>query len=99
MSLGALVHVLEHTKVLKAHQLIVVRLADHATPSGPSWPSHSLLAHQTGYTREYVIRVIHDLLTQGVITEVFDAKGRRRYQLHVYDFKQKSCSCEHPPRV
>jgi len=93
MSLGALVHALQHVKVLKAHQLIFVRLADHATDSGLSWPSHSLLARETGYTREYVIRVMHDLLQQGAMKEVFDAKGRRRYQLPVYDFKRKECSC------
>ena len=65
MSLGALVHALQHGKVLKAHQLVFVRLADHATDSGLSWPSHSLLARETGYTRQYVIRVIADLLREG----------------------------------
>jgi DNA-binding MarR family transcriptional regulator len=96
MSHGALVHVLDHAKVLKAHQLIIVRLANHATDSGLSWPSHSLLARETGYTRVYVVRVIHDLIEQGAIKEVFNMKGRRRYQLHVYDFKKKRCSCEQP---
>jgi len=97
MSFGALVHALQHVKVLKAHQLIVIRLADHATDSGLSWPSHSLLARETGYTREYVIRVMHDLVTEGVVNEVFDAKGRRRYQLPVYDIKHRCCSCEQSP--
>ena len=94
MSLGALVHALQHGKVLKAHQLVFVRLADHATDSGLSWPSHSLLARETGYTRQYVIRVIADLLREGVMREVCDAKGRRRYQLHVYHTKTKTCTCE-----
>src|SRR5262245_2831061 len=97
MSLGALIHALHHTKVLKAHQLVLVRLADHANDHGLAWPAHSRLARESGYTREYVIRVMHDLVAQGVITEVFDAKGRRRYQLPVYDVKRQCCSCEQPP--
>src|SRR5262245_13705819 len=96
MSLGAIVHGMQHVKVLKAHQLVYLRLADHATESGLSWPSHSLLARETGYTREYVIRVMQDLLQQGEIREVFDPKGRRRYQVPVYDFKRKCCGCEQP---
>jgi hypothetical protein len=94
MSIGALLHVLQHSKALKADKLILVQLADHATDSGLSWPSHSLLARETGYTRQWVITTLDRLLETGALRQVFNAQGKMRYQLHVYDTKTKTCTCE-----
>jgi hypothetical protein len=97
MSIAAILHALNHSKAVKAHQLILIRLADHATDSGLSWPSHSLLARETGYTRRYVITAIQDLIRFGSIRVVLNHKGQERYQLFVYDTKHNTCSCEQPP--
>jgi hypothetical protein len=41
MSIAALLHVVNHTKALRADQLVLMRLADHATDSGLSWPART----------------------------------------------------------
>jgi Helix-turn-helix domain len=94
MSIGALLHVLQHSKTTKSQRLILLHLADHATDSGLAWPSHRLLATETGYTRQWVIQAIDDLVRGGSLKVVYNAKGNVRYQLPVYDTKTKTCSCE-----
>jgi Helix-turn-helix domain len=94
MSIAAILHVLQHSKTTKSHRLLLIHLADHATDSGLSWPSHSQLARETGYTRRWVISAVDDLLRWGAMKEVYNAKGQTRYQLPVYDTKTHTCTCE-----
>jgi hypothetical protein len=94
MSIGAILHVLNHSKALQSHQTILIRLADHADSQGLAWPSKARLARDTGYGRQWVHTVINDLLRQGEIRLVENAAGQQRFELHIYNTKTRTCTCE-----
>jgi hypothetical protein len=93
MSLAALLHVLNHSKALQSDQLILLRLADHATEHGLAWPARTTLARETGYTRQLVHRALLRLMQLGEIREVWSAGGQRRWELPVYNSTTKACTC------
>jgi hypothetical protein len=93
MSIAAILHVLNHSKALQSDQLLLLRLADHATDQGLTWPARTTLARETGYTRQLVHRALLRLMQLGEIREVWSADGQRRWEVPVYNSKTKECTC------
>jgi Helix-turn-helix domain len=93
MSIRAYLHVDHHSKAKQSHLAILYKLASHANTQGIAWPSIATLAEVTGYTARWVKTVLEDLVRDQEITRI--KVGRTyRYELHVYDAKRKTCSCE-----
>jgi hypothetical protein len=92
MSIGAILHVLNHSKALQSYQTILVQLANHANDAGVAWPSVATLAAKTGYKRKWIEAVLAELETLGEYRREKVWRGYR-YQLYVYDTKKKTCSC------
>jgi hypothetical protein len=92
MSIGAILHVLNHSKALQSHQTILVQLANHANDAGVAWPSVATLAAKTGYKRKWIEAVLAELETLGEYRREKVWRGYR-YQLYVYDTKKRTCSC------
>jgi hypothetical protein len=93
MSIAAILHVLNHSKALQSDQLVLLRLADHATDHGLTWPARTTLARETGYTRQLVHRVLLRLVQMGEIREVYSSVGQRRWEIPVYNSKTHECAC------
>jgi hypothetical protein len=93
MSIAAILHVLNHSKALQSDQLILLRLADHATDHGLTWLARTTLARETGYTRQLVHRVLLRLQQLGEIREVWSANGQRRWEIPVYNSETRECTC------
>src|SRR5688500_3357804 len=92
MSIAAILHVLNHSKALQSHQTILVQLANHANDQGSAWPSVATLMAKTGYKRNWLEKVLDDLVHVGEIAR--EKAGRSyRYRLPVYDTKTKTCTC------
>jgi hypothetical protein len=92
MSIPALLHVLKHSKTLQSHQLVLLRLADHANLQGVAWPSVATLMGETGYKRKWIEQVLEALVTVGELTR--EKVGRSyRYRLFTYDAKTDRCTC------
>ena len=68
MSIPALLHVLKHSKTLQSHQLVLLRLADHANLHGVAWPSVATLMGETSYKRKWIEQVLEALVTVGELT-------------------------------
>jgi hypothetical protein len=94
VSIAAILHVLNHSKTRQSHQLILLRLADHANSQGLSWPSKPTLARETGYGRQWIYTAIADLVRLGELRVVTSITGDPRYELHTYNTKTKTCTCE-----
>lgn len=92
MSIGAILHVLQHSKALQSHQTILVQLANHANDAGVAWPSVTTLMAKTGYKRRWIEMVLEELHQLGECRREKVGRGYR-YQLFVYDTKKKTCTC------
>lgn len=73
----------EHEQLSSAEQLIGARLIRHANKQGQCIPSQETLAKQTGYSRDYVGRVLKSLERKGFISQQprGDGKGGRSSNL------------------
>jgi len=92
MSIPAHLHVIKHTKALQSHQLVLIRLADHANLQGLAWPSVALLMAETGYKRRWVEMALDALVRMGEIIRVKVGRSYR-YQLDLYDTEADTCTC------
>ena len=72
MAISTLLHVLNHSKTKKSHQLVLLRIADHINKDGLAWPRPTTLARKTGLSRYWVIRCLAELVLVGELEIIPD---------------------------